>query len=114
MEDRSARLMRAALDICLLALIAEKERYGYELVRDLGKEDLKLVKEGSIYPLLRRMEREELIRGHIVPSEDGPARKYYQMLPKGRERLRAWGSEFVQFADAVKSILKGRVDLEQH
>lgn len=106
--------MRAALDICLLALIEEKERYGYELVRELEKENLKLVKEGTIYPLLRRMEKDELIRGHLVPSEDGPARKYYQMLPRGKERLLTRGSEFVQFADAVKSILERRVELGEY
>ena len=113
-EDRNARLMRAALDICLLALIFEKERYGYELVRDLGKEDLKLVKEGTVYPLLRRMEKGGLIKAHLVVSEDGPARKYYQILPRGRELLLAWGSEFVQFVDTAKNILERRVDFEQH
>jgi PadR family transcriptional regulator, regulatory protein PadR len=112
-EDRSARLMTAALDICLLSLIAEKERYGYDLIRTLEEEGLKLVKEGSIYPLLRRMEREELIQGRIVPSPDGPARKYYRILPKGEERLLVWAGGFMEFADAVKGIIEKRIDLER-
>jgi PadR family transcriptional regulator PadR len=105
--------MTAALDICLLALIAEKERYGYDLIRSLEEEGLKLVKEGSIYPLLRRMEREELIQGRIVPSPDGPARKYYRISAEGRERLLVWASGFVEFADAVKGIIEKRIDLER-
>ena len=112
-DERSARLMAAALDICLLAFIAEKERYGYELIKSLEEEGLVLVKEGTVYPLLRRMEREGLIRGRLVPSVDGPARKYYSISPKGRERLVSWAEGFVEFADVVKGILGKRVDVER-
>lgn len=105
--------MAAALDICLLAFIAEKERYGYELIKSLEEEGLELVKEGTVYPLLRRMEREGLIRGRLVPSADGPARKYYSISPTGRERLLPWAEGFLKFADVVTEILERRVDVER-
>ena len=79
--------MRAALDICLLALIAEKERYGYELVRELDKLLVQQVVEGSVYPLLRRMEKQGLLVAHLVASEGGPARKYYRLTGEGRDYL---------------------------
>lgn len=105
--------MTAALDICLLAFIAEEKRYGYELIKSLEEEGLVLVKEGTVYPLLRRMEREGLIRGRLVPSADGPARKYYSISPKGHERLVSWAEGFMEFADIVTGILERRVDVER-
>lgn len=110
-EERNTRLMKAGLDICLLALISEKERYGYELITSLEAEGIRPVKEGSIYPLLRRMEREDLVSSRIVPSQDGPARKYYRMLPKGNEKLLSWSRGFLEFTGRVSGILEKRLDL---
>jgi PadR family transcriptional regulator, regulatory protein PadR len=111
-KDRSAKLMTAGLDICLLAMIAERDRYGYELIKNLETEGLRLVKEGSVYPMLRRMEKEGLIESRIAPSTDGPPRKYYRILPRGDELLVAWASGFIEFTDSVRGILERRMDLD--
>jgi PadR family transcriptional regulator, regulatory protein PadR len=111
-EDRSARLMTAGLDICLLALIAERDRYGYELIKSLESEGLRPVKEGSVYPMLRRMEKEGLIESRVAPSTDGPPRKYYRILPRGDELLVTWANGFIEFTDSVRGILGRRMDLD--
>ncbi len=111
-EDRSARLMTAGLDICLLAMIAERDRYGYELIKNLESEGLRLVKEGSVYPMLRRMEKEGLIESRVAPSTDGPPRKYYRILPRGDELLVAWANGFIEFTDSVRGILERRMNLD--
>lgn len=111
-EDRNARLMTAGLDICLLALIAERDRYGYELIKSLESEGLRLVKEGSVYPMLRRMEKEGLIESRVAPSTDGPPRKYYRILLRGDELLVAWANGFIEFTDSVRGILERRMDLD--
>ncbi len=111
-NERSARLMTAALDICLLAFILEKERYGYELISGLEAEGIRFVKEGSIYPLLRKMEKDGLIAARLAPSQDGPARKYYKMLPKGKEKLLAWSESFLEFTGKVSGILEKRLNIE--
>jgi PadR family transcriptional regulator PadR len=106
-NGRSSQLLRGVLDVCLLALIAEKDRYGYEIVRQLEERGLALVGEGSVYPLLSRLQRSGQIEGFLVPSNEGPARKYYRITPGGRKALRTWTNEWKSFAGSVQRVLKG-------
>lgn len=100
--------MKAGLDIRLLAFISEGERYAYELIGALESEGIGPVKEGSVYPMLRRMEKEGLIASRLASSQDGPARKYYRMLPEGDEKLRLWSGSFLEFARNVGGVLRRR------
>lgn len=86
-DGRDTHVMESGLDICLLALVSRKESYGYELIIGLEAEGIRPVKEGGIYPMLRRMEREGLVSSWLSPSSEGPPRKYYRVSPKGREKL---------------------------
>ena len=106
-SPRTSQLLRGVLDVCLLALIAEEERYGYEIARQLDDRGLDLVGEGSIYPLLSRLERFGLIEGYRVPSSGGPPRKYYRISPAGRSALDAWVDEWDLFVQGVHGVLKG-------
>src|SRR5947209_3122199 len=58
--------------MCLLATIAQRPCYGYELVQQLARQGLDLVSEGSIYPLLSRLQQHGYIEGYLVASRDGP------------------------------------------
>jgi PadR family transcriptional regulator PadR len=93
--------------MCLLATIAQRPCYGYEMVQRLAQQGLALVSEGSIYPLLSRLQQRGYLEGYLVPSTDGPPRKYYRLLPKGAEQLAEWQTEWNHFAQAVSQILKG-------
>src|SRR6266704_2278953 len=73
----STQLLKGTLDMCLLATIAQRPCYGYELVQQLAGQGLSLVSEGSIYPLLSRLQHLGYIEGYLVASRDGPQRKYY-------------------------------------
>lgn len=110
--ERSSQLLKGVLDMCLLAIIAEEPSYGYEMVRKLHERGLSLASEGSIYPLLSRLQRQDLIEGYLVASTEGPRRKYYRILPDGEERLTAWQTEWQELSDGVKRVLDGgaRVD----
>lgn len=107
METRSTQLLRGTLDMCLLATIAQRPCYGYEMVQRLAQQGLTLVSEGSIYPLLSRLQQRGYIEGSFVPSTDGPPRKYYRLLPAGAAQLAQWQVEWETFAQAVSHILKG-------
>ena len=107
METRSTQLLKGTLDMCLLATIAQRPRYGYELVQQLAQQGLTLVSEGSIYPLLSRLQHHRYIEGYLVESRDGPQRKYYRLLPAGAKQLEQWRAEWEAFARAVECILKG-------
>ncbi len=105
-ERRSPQLLRGVLDMCLLALIAEAECYGYEMVSKLEARGLHLVSEGSIYPILSRLLRAGLIESFLVPSSEGPPRKYYRVLPKGRAALGGWVGEWQAFARSVDRVVE--------
>src|SRR6266571_7176410 len=107
MDTRSTQLLKGTLDMCLLATIAQRPCYGYELVQQLARQGLDLVSEGSIYPLLSRLQQHGYIEGYLVASRDGAQRKYYRLLPAGAKQLEQWRAEWEAFAQAVEHILKG-------
>ena len=93
-ESRRSQMLRGVLDLCLLAVVVDEPAYGYEMTRRLRERGLSTVGEGSIYPLLGRLEREGLVATHRAASDGGPPRKYYSASPSGRDALaegvRAW------------------------
>jgi PadR family transcriptional regulator PadR len=106
-RSHSSQLLHGVLDMCLLSLIEEEATYGYEMVNKLRERGLDLVSEGSIYPLLSRLQKQGIIEGYLVQSPAGPARKYYRMSDDGREILEMWRQEWREFATAVDSVLDG-------
>lgn len=92
--------------MCLLSIIHEEPSYGYELVRKLEGRGLDLVSEGSIYPLLARLQRNGLVDGYLVQSTEGPARKYYRITPPGAATLDDWIREWTAFRDSVDAVLE--------
>lgn len=93
--------------MCLLSLIEEEASYGYEMVNKLRERGLGLASEGSIYPLLSRLQKQGVIEGYLVQSPAGPARKYYRMSEDGRELLDRWRNEWREFSAAVDTVLDG-------
>jgi PadR family transcriptional regulator PadR len=93
--------------MCLLSLINEEASYGYEMVSKLRDRGLDLASEGSIYPLLSRLQKQGLIEGYLVQSPAGPARKYYRMRDQGREVLSLWQGEWRDFRTSVDTVLSG-------
>ena len=91
----------------LLALIDEEPSYGYEMVDKLQSRGLELVSEGSIYPLLSRLQRKGYIDGYFVESTSGPPRKYYRIEDSGRKQLADWSEEWNRLAAGVGEVLNG-------
>lgn len=106
-RDRSSQLLKGVLDMCLLSIIGEEPSYGYEMVRKLHSRGLQLASEGSVYPLLSRLEKGSLVDGYLVRSQEGPARKYYRITDEGRAVLDDWVSEWRRFRDGVDDVLSG-------
>lgn len=105
--DRSSQLLKGVLDMCLLAVISEEPSYGYEMVRKLADRGLDLVGEGTIYPVLSRLQKGGLITGYLVESPGGPARKYYKVTPVGTKTLREWQADWQRLVTGVGHVLKG-------
>ena len=86
-------------------MIDEGPAYGYEMTKRLRERGLSIVGEGSIYPLLGRLEREGLVETYRAASNGGPPRKYYRPSPEGRRVLAAGLSEWRATRDALDGVL---------
>lgn len=105
--DRSSQLLKGVLDMCLLAVISEEPSYGYELMKKLSERGLELGSEGTIYPVLSRLQKNGLAEGYLVASPEGPARKYYRISGKGSRVLESWRSEWNHLVEGVNRIVGG-------
>ena len=103
--QRRSELLRGVLDLCLLAVIEEGPAYGYEMTKRLRARGLSIVGEGSIYPLLGRLERDGLVETYRAASDGGPPRKYYRPSRKGQRALANGVFEWRATRDAVDAVL---------
>ena len=110
-EGRRSQLLRGVLDLCLLAVMQEGPAYGYEMTKRLRARGLSMVGEGSIYPVLGRLERGDWSRPDRAASNGGPPRKYYRLSPEGERALAAGVVEWTAARDAVDGAL-GLVESE--
>lgn len=98
--------MRGVLDLCLLSVIDEEPAYGYEMTKRLRERGLPVVGEGSIYPLLGRLEKDGLVETYRAASNGGPPRKYYRASPLGRSELAEGVNEWQATRDSVDAVLR--------
>lgn len=106
MIDRS-QLMRGTLEGCILKIISEEETYGYEIVSSLQKYGFYDTKEGTIYPLLVRLEKKEIISSIYKESPLGPKRKYYFITNLGEEYLKEFRTAWNEVKGSVDRVLGG-------
>ncbi|MGJ7912447.1 PadR family transcriptional regulator [Neobacillus sp. LXY-1] len=103
-----SQLLKGILDGCVLAVIEKKPVYGYELSKKLQEEGLGDISEGTVYPILLRLQKNGLIRGVMQPSDSGPNRKYYHLTEQGKEALDTIASEWIQIAKPINHLFNGR------
>jgi PadR family transcriptional regulator PadR len=101
-----SQLRKGTLEYCVLALLTEGRRYGFELVRTLSEADGLMVSEGTIYPLLSRLRRDRLVETSWQESEAGPPRRYYHLTDAGRRALADFSDEWTTFRDSVDALLQ--------
>ena len=106
------QLLKGVLSPLLLALLAERESYGYQLVQRLRRLGLSGLAEGTVYPALARLEREGRISARLVPSRSGPARKYYRPTGAGYAALVDGASAWRYLSDAVTPVLDRPIPAE--
>ena len=98
-------MRRGLLPYCVLALLRDTERYGFELVRTLGQVDGMVTGEGTIYPLLARLRRQGLVETTWQESAAGPPRRYYRLTADGRRSLGEFSAEWSRLRDSVDRLL---------
>jgi PadR family transcriptional regulator PadR len=100
-EGLVAQMRKGTLQYCVLALLAEEERYGFDLVRALAEVDGMVTSEGTIYPLLSRLRRDGVVESTWRESLTGPPRRYYRLTDAGQAALAGFIQEWHRFRDAV-------------
>ncbi|MGN1396489.1 MAG: PadR family transcriptional regulator, partial [Streptococcus gallolyticus] len=91
---RETQLLKGVLDGCVLQIIAKEDIYGYELVQRLKAAGFTNIVAGTVYPLLQKLEKKEMITSCMKPSPDGPPRKYFQITVKGEAYLADFWDEW--------------------
>ena len=104
-ESIQIQLKKGALELCVLALLARQESYAYEIASTLAASVG--MGEGTIYPLMRRMQNDGLVDTRLVESSSGPPRKYYRLTASGRAAFTAQKREWRAFTEAVTQLLGG-------
>jgi PadR family transcriptional regulator, regulatory protein PadR len=88
---------------------SQKPMYGYQIAKMLEESgpEMPMMKQGTLYPVLRSLEENGLLESTVEPSVSGPPRRYYNITKEGREALAAWTDLWKQTRKYVDAILKG-------
>ena len=107
MFDR-AQLRKGTLEGCILKIISREETYGYAIAVTLRESGFADLTEGTLYPLLLRLERKGLIAAEYRAGSGGPSRKYYQLTPDGAQCLAEFVAAWQTTGAAVNRILQDK------
>ena len=101
-----SQMLKGTLEGCVLAVIGERETYGYEISQQLERFGFGRIAEGTIYPLLLRLEKNGLVEAVYRQSEVGPRRKYYRLTAAGERELAAFIQNYQALSRAVDNLLR--------
>lgn len=97
---------KGVLELCVLSILDKKDCYGYELVNEISKKIF--ISEGTIYPLLRRLKKDNYVTTYLQESQEGPPRKYYELTKEGKIFKDTLENEWKKFVNAVEDLLGGK------
>lgn len=109
-ETIEIQLKKGVLTLCVLALLNRHDSYAYEIASTLS--DAIDMGEGTIYPLMRRMQSDGQVETYLVESSSGPSRKYYRLTDAGRRALEAQTAEWRAFVVAVEGVMNADAGAE--
>ncbi|MCX4675190.1 PadR family transcriptional regulator [Streptomyces sp. BE308] len=100
-----SQLRKGVLEYCVLALMRDGARYGVELLRELEETGALATSQGTVYPLLSRLRRDELVVTTWRESASGPPRRYYELTEAGHAALAEFTGTWPAFRNAVDHLL---------
>ncbi|MEG0019315.1 MAG: PadR family transcriptional regulator [Oscillospiraceae bacterium] len=107
----NTQFKKGVLDLIVLLVISEEDKYGYQLVSEVSK--IVDVNEGTIYPLLKRLTNENYCETYLEQSAEGPARKYYKTTRAGKVYLNILVDEWMEFSQTIDKFIKERHNNDQ-
>lgn len=100
-------MLKGMLEGCVLKIISESDTYGYEISQKLKGYGFGEISEGTIYPMLLRMEKNGYICAEYRESMTGPRRKYFAVTTKGTEKLDEFWKQWQEMERAVQELFMG-------
>jgi len=98
---------KGVLELCVLALVSRRDRYGYDVSESLSKHID--ISDGTVYPILRKLKNDGLVTTYLVEESGGPPRKYYKLTDLGLAEYEQAREEWLGFAQTVERLLKGEL-----
>jgi PadR family transcriptional regulator PadR len=104
-DEKFASLRNGLLEYVLLTLISREEVYAADILKELAPTEFK-TQEGTLYPLLSKLRREELVEYEWQESSAGPPRKYYRLTAKGKHQLAQMQDYWNKISSTIKNFKK--------
>jgi PadR family transcriptional regulator PadR len=101
-----SQVKKGTLTFIILSVLKDKEFYGYELIEEVKKHTDIEIAEGTLYPLMNRLKKEELVSSNWVEQESGIPRKYYSITNTGNETLMEMKKYWSNLENSIKKISK--------
>lgn len=101
----NTQFKKGIIELCVLKIVSYKDMYGFEVIENISKEIE--VNENTIYPILRRLTKQELFETYKESMSIGAPRKYYKLTEKGHKRLQEAENEWTSFLESVSRVLGG-------
>lgn len=102
----TSQMLKGLLEGCILSIIKDQEAYGYEMVAKLADYGLDIVSEGSIYPVLLKLQKQDYVSSRMLPSKEGKKRKYYSITKQGHTYLEEFQKQCSKVATSVNDIIE--------
>jgi len=99
-------MKKGSVQLCILSLLGEDRKYGFQVIRELKERSggYLVLKDGTLYPALHRMEKKGLIVSEWIVEDDKP-RRYYAITDAGREALEEGKAEWLKMSSSVRGVL---------
>ncbi|MFC9432245.1 PadR family transcriptional regulator [Nocardia sp. NPDC057030] len=107
MGKQMTEMLKGTLEGIVLAILSGRSAYGYEITAWLREQGFVDIAEGTIYALLVRIEKKDLVDVEKIPSEKGPPRKVYSLNAQGREYLDEFWSTWRFLAERLEQLHEG-------
>lgn len=102
----SKELIKGSTSLLVLSVLKQSDMYGYKIIKEIEKqsEDVFVLKEGTLYPILHALEEENFLESYWEDTE-GRKRKYYHITKKGLKCLKEKQQEWQVFSTSVNKVL---------
>ncbi len=105
-----SQMLKGLLEGAILEVIKQEETYAYEISKKLEAYGFGEISEGTIYPIILRLQSNKSIHGEQKPSPQGPKRKYYTLTPIGHEQLADFKKNWSLLSNALNQLLQEKED----